>query len=539
MGFLDANGLAFRLPDGRELFRDVSFKVGSGSVVALVGANGVGKTTLLRILSGELAPAAGSVRVQGGLGVMPQFVGSVRDVSTVRDLLLAASPKPLRDAALELDAAELALMEADDEPTQLRYADALAAWGEAGGYDAEVLWDTVTVAALGVPFDRARFREVRTLSGGEQKRLVLEALLRGPEQVLLLDEPDNYLDVPGKRWLEGKLAETGKAVLLVSHDRELLDVAATHVVTVEAHSAWTHSGSFGTWHAARAARIERLAELHRRWEEEHQRLKELVRTLQVQARISEAMAQKYRVQRARLERYEEAGPPPELPTDEKVAPRLRGGRTGVRAITCAGLELTGLMKPFDVEVFFEDRVAVLGSNGSGKSHFLRLLAGDEVAHTGSWKLGARVVPGLFAQTHQHPEWIGRTLVDILWHGDDGRAGRDRGAAMAALDRYGLARGGDQRFESLSGGQQARFQVLLLELSGATLLLLDEPTDNLDLTSAEALQDALAGFTGTVVAVTHDRWFARTFDRFLLFRSDGEVVEVDEPVWDEQRVRRAR
>ncbi|GAA1353190.1 ATP-binding cassette domain-containing protein [Catellatospora bangladeshensis] len=539
MGFLDANGLAFRLPDGRELFRDVSFKVGQGSVVALVGANGVGKTTLLRILSGELAPAAGGVRVQGGLGVMPQFVGSVRDSSTVRDLLLAASPKPLRDAARELDAAELALMGTDDEPTQLRYAGALADWGEAGGYEAEVLWDTVTVAALGVPFDRARFREVRTLSGGEQKRLVLEALLRGPEQVLLLDEPDNYLDVPGKRWLEQRLAETDKGVLLVSHDRELLAVAATHVVTVEAHSAWTHTGSFGTWHAARAARVERLAELHRRWDEEHERLRELVRTLQVQAKTSEAVAAKYRATRSRLERFEAAGPPPELPTEERVAPRLRGGRTGLRAITCAGLGLTGLMKPFDAEIFFGDRVAVLGSNGSGKSHFLRLLGGGDVAHTGAWRLGARVVPGLFAQTHQHPEWIGRTLVDLLWHGDDGRAGRDRGAAMAALDRYGLARSGDQRFESLSGGQQARFQVLLLELSGATLLLLDEPTDNLDLNSAEALQDALSSFTGTVVAVTHDRWFARAFDRFLLFRSDGEVVEVPEPVWDEQRVDRVR
>ncbi|NUT97168.1 MAG: ABC-F family ATP-binding cassette domain-containing protein [Saccharothrix sp.] len=539
MGFLDANGLAFRLPDGRELFRDVSFKVGANAVVALVGANGVGKTTLLRILSGELTPVEGSVRVQGGLGVMPQFVGSVRDSSTVRDLLLAASPKPLRDAAVELDTVELALMETDDEPTQLRYATALAGWGEAGGYDAEVLWDTVTVAALGVPFDRARFREVRTLSGGEQKRLVLEALLRGPEQVLLLDEPDNYLDVPGKRWLEQRLVETGKAVLLVSHDRELLDVAATHVVTVEAHSAWTHVGSFGTWHAARAARIDRLEEQHRRWNEEHARLKELVRTLQVQAKISEVMAAKYRAMQTRFAKFEQAGPPPELPSSEKVTPRLRGGRTGVRAITCEDLELTGLMRPFGIEVFFGDRVAVLGSNGSGKSHFLRLLGGDPVAHTGAWKLGARVVPGLFAQTHQHPEWTGRTLVDILWHGDDGRAGRDRGAAMATLDRYGLARSGDQRFETLSGGQQARFQVLLLELTGATLLLLDEPTDNLDLNSAEALQAALAEFTGTVVAVTHDRWFARTFDRFLLFRADGEVVEVPEPVWDEERVRRVR
>ena len=539
MGFLEANGLAHRLPDGRELFREVSFRVPANTAVALVGENGAGKTTLLRLLSGELTPMAGSVAVQGGLAVMPQFVGSVRDDRSVRDLLLAVSPPPLRAAAAELDTAELALMDTDDEPAQLRYAEALAGWGEVGGYQAEVLWDVVAVAALGVPWDRARFREVRTLSGGEQKRLVLEALLRGPEQVLLLDEPDNYLDVPGKRWLEQRLAETAKAVLLVSHDRELLAAAADQVVTVEARTAWTHGAGFGSWHAARQARIERLAELHRRWDEEHARLVELVRTLRQQAKISPDLASRYRAMQTRLRKFEEAGPPPELPQQRRVTPRLRGGRTAVRAITCAALELTGLMRPFDLEVHFGDRVAVLGSNGSGKSHFLRLLGGGEVAHTGVCRLGARVVPGLFAQTHQHPEWVGRTLVDVLWHGEDGRSGVDRGAAMAMLSRYGLAASGDQRFETLSGGQQARFQILLLELAGATLLLLDEPTDNLDLASAEALQDALEEFTGTVVAVTHDRWFAKSFDRFLVFRATGDVSEVDGPVWDEERVRRAR
>jgi ATPase subunit of ABC transporter with duplicated ATPase domains len=256
------------------------------------------------------------------------------------------------------------------------------------------------------------------------------------------------------------------------------------------------------------------------------------------------MASRYRAMQTRLRKYEESPRPPELPVEHEVKPRLRGARTGVRAITCERLELTGLMKPFDLEVFFGDRVAVLGSNGSGKSHFLRLLdegakGSQEVAHTGSWRLGARVVPGLFAQTHEHPEWIGRTLVDVLWHGENGRKGLDRGAAMSVLSRYGLAASGDQRFETLSGGQQARFQILLLELSGATLLLLDEPTDNLDLTSAEALQDALEEFTGTVVAVTHDRWFSRSFDRFVLFGADGKVHEVAEPVWDEGRVVRAR
>lgn len=215
--------------------------------------------------------------------------------------------------------------------------------------------------------------------------------------------------------------------------------------------------------------------------------------------------------------------------------RLRGGRTGVRAITCENLELTGLMRPFGLEVFYGERVAVLGSNGSGKSHFLRLLAGGSVAHTGHWKLGARVVPGHFSQTHAHPELHARTLLDILWR----EHAHDRGAAMPVLNRYGLSGQAEQRFGDLSGGQQARFQILRLELAGTTALLLDEPTDNLDLESADALQQALESYEGTVLAVTHDRWFARAFDRFLVFGADGRVRETPEPVWDEGRVARAR
>jgi ATPase subunit of ABC transporter with duplicated ATPase domains len=236
--------------------------------------------------------------------------------------------------------------------------------------------------------------------------------------------------------------------------------------------------------------------------------------------------------------------------------RLRGGRTGKRAVVVEALELTGLMRPFDLEVWYGDRVAVLGSNGSGKSHFLRLLAAGgsdpdvehrpvhdtpvaPVPHTGTARLGARVRPGWFAQTHEHPELVGRTLLDVLWRGDAHRRGMGREEASRALDRYELAHAAEQTFETLSGGQQARLQILLLELSGATLLLLDEPTDNLDVMSAEALEEGLAAFDGTVVAVTHDRWFARGFDRFLVFGAAGEVYESAQPVWDEGRVERAR
>ena len=540
MGHLEVSRLEYVLPDGRTLLDDVSFRVGEGSVTALVGPNGAGKTTLLRIITGELTASAGAVTISGGLGVMPQFVGSVRDESTVRDLLVAVATPRIRDAARAVDAAELRVMEVDDEAAQLAYAQALADWADVRGYEAETLWDECTMAALGVPFERAQWREVRTLSGGEQKRLVLESLLRGPEEVLLLDEPDNYLDVPGKRWLEERLRETRKTVLFVSHDRELLARAAERLVALEPSptgaDAWVHGGSFATFHEARRERFARFEELRRRWDEKHDQLVRLVRELRQAAANSDAMASRYRAAQTRLRKFEEAGPPPEPPREQEITMRLRGGRTGLRSLTCENLELTGLMKPFDLEVFYGERVAVLGSNGSGKSHFLRLLAGDEsVRHSGVWRLGARVVPGMFAQTHAHPELFGRTLLEILWEDH----AHDKGKAMPALGRYELIAAADRPFEKLSGGQQARFQILLLELSGCTALLLDEPTDNLDLESAEALQEGLERFEGTVIAVTHDRWFARSFDRFLVFGSDGVVRETPEPVWDERRVERVR
>ncbi|CAM3960400.1 ABC-F family ATP-binding cassette domain-containing protein [Tsukamurella strandjordii] len=539
MGHLEATHVEYYLPDGRALLGDVSFRVGDGAVAALVGRNGAGKTTLLRLLAGDLEPHGGTVTSSGGVGVMPQFIGSVRDDRTVRDLLVSVSPARLQAAAAELDATELALMDDDGDAAQLRYANALAEWGDAGGYLAETMWDACTMAALGVPYDRAQWRGLTTLSGGEQKRLALEALLRGEAEVLLLDEPDNYLDVPGKEWLEEQLRQTPKTVLFVSHDRELLSRAATRIVAVDpapgGADAWVHGGGFATFPAARAERFARFEELRRRWDERHQQLKKLVLTLREQAKFNDGMASRYSAAQTRLRKFEEAGPPPEPPRQQQIAMRLRGGRTGVRAVTAKQLELTGLMKPFDLEVFYGERVAVLGSNGSGKSHFLRLLAGEDVAHTGAATLGARVVPGHFAQTHAHPELQGRTLVQILREEHAAHLGR----SMPALRRYELHGQAEQRFESLSGGQQARFQVLLLEFAGSTALLLDEPTDNLDLESAEALQDALEAYEGTVLAVTHDRWFARSFDRFLVFGSDGTVREADEPVWHEKRVQRTR
>jgi ATPase subunit of ABC transporter with duplicated ATPase domains len=558
MGHVEVAGVRYELPDGRVLLDDVSFRVGEGAKVALVGANGAGKTTLLRIITGDLAAHAGAVTRSGGLGVMRQMVGA--GSTTVAELLLSVAPPRVRDAAAEVDRLEVRLMDVDDQPTQMAYAAALAEFADAGGYEIEVAWDTCCTSALGVPFEKAKYRDLDTLSGGEQKRLVLEYLLAGPDQVLLLDEPDNFLDVPGKVWLEQRIRESPKTILFISHDRELLDHTATRVVTVELGAAgntvWTHPGGFSSYHQARRERFTRFEELRRRWDEEHAKLKALVLRYKVKAEFNDGLASQYKAAQTRLRKFEEAGPPVAQPREQQVTMRLTGGRTGKRAVVCEQLELTGLMRPFDLEVWYGERVAVLGSNGSGKSHFLRLLAaggsdpdaehrpvGDTpavpVPHTGRAKLGARVRPGWFEQTHAHPELVGRTLLEILHRGDEHRQGMPREPASRALDRYELAHAADQRFESLSGGQQARFQILLLELSGATLLLLDEPTDNLDVESAEALEEGLARFEGTVLAVTHDRWFARDFDRYLVYGADGEVYESDGPVWDEGRVRRPR
>jgi ATPase subunit of ABC transporter with duplicated ATPase domains len=524
MGAVDVSGVGYSLPGGRMLLDEVVLRAGEGEHVALIGANGSGKTTLLRIISGELRAQRGTVAVDGRLLVMRQLLGV--DEATVRDLLLGLSPQVLRDAAVELAAAEAAATADASESAGMRLARAHAAWGDAGGYAAEVFWDVCTSRVLDAPFDAVADRRLATLSGGEQKRLALEALFRSDADVLVLDEPDNFLDVPGKEWLEGTIAASPKTILFVSHDRELLARVAHKIVTIEAGGGWTHGGGFAGYHEARDARLARFDDQHRRYLEEQKRLAVALTEFRRRAQMgSDKFASRVRATKSRIERFERE-PPPARPVAQNVAMRLGGARTGKRVVTVEGLELEGLTDPFDTEVLFGERIGVVGLNGTGKSHFLKLLAGHDIAHAGTVKLGARVVPGYFSQLHETMSVATSIpLLDVMM-----QAGHSRGEAMASLRRYELHECADQPFETLSGGQQARLQILLLETSGATLLLLDEPTDNLDLVSSEALEGALDAFEGTVIAVTHDRWLMRSFDRFLVFGSDCTVFESPEPLY---------
>ena len=308
-------------------------------------------------------------------------------------------------------------------------------------------------------------------------------------------------------------------MLYVSHDRELIAETAQRIVTVEAHTVWVHGGGFATYHAARGrpdraargaaaplgrgARAAQGAGAHAAACRPRSRPTWRAATGRC-ARASRSSRRPARRPRSRATRPSRCG-------SRAAAPASARSRRGARADRADAAVLgRGVLRRAGRRA---------RANGAGKSHFLRLLAGDEVRHTGDWKLGARVVPGTSRRPTTGPTWSGRTPVDVLM-----REALERGQAMGALSRYGLAGQATQPFETLSGGQQARLQILLLELGGATMLLLDEPTDNLDLESAEALEEALEVFDGTVVAVTHDRWFARGFDRFLVFGSDGKVFE---------------
>jgi ATPase subunit of ABC transporter with duplicated ATPase domains len=527
MSVIELTDVSVALPGGWTLFEGVSFRVPDGEHAALIGANGIGKSTLLRIIAGEDRPTAGAIRVDGRVGLMRQFIGSDARPTTVREFLLAYSEPDVRRAAERLRAAEVRLVAGDtDERAQLAYADALAAWDQSGGYRAEVVWDKAAHAAFGGGYPESADRPIGTLSGGERKRLALEAIFAGAFDAVVLEEPDNTLDIGGKSWLEEQIRAESRTVLFVSHDRTVLDRAATRIVTLEGKAAWTHPGSFSTYAEARDARVERLDERHRRFEEERQRLADMVKEMKRKAAYNDGWASKARSAEHRLERFQEHEKPPEKAAVQNVRMAIDGGRTGKVAFRARELEITGIVRPFDAEFRFGERWGVIGPNGTGKTHFLRLLAGGAVAHAGEWKLGARVEPALFAQLHERPHVGDQPILDVVL-----KKGFERSRAFSTLRRYELDHVSGNPFGLLSGGQQARFQILLMEIDSPTMLLLDEPTDNLDVASADALEEALVRYEGTVVAVTHDRRFMRLMDRFLFFDDDGEVRELLDSPYD--------
>lgn len=515
---LSVEHLAYAHPGGDILFDDVSFKCPRGVVSALVGGNGVGKTTLMRLVAGELDALDGDIAIAGEVHYLPQDLGIGDTDVTVKELLTAVAPKHLAAAGKQLIEVESRLIAGDDQAA-FEIGDALDAWGGAGGYQLEATWDEACRRVLGDGLSAVGDRMVSTLSGGERKRLVLDVVFALDPEVVLLDEPDNFLDIPAKNWLGECLQQCDATVLLISHDRELLSTAADRIVTLEASGAWVHGASYRTYDDARAERQERLAADVARWEEEERRLFQFYKTMKQRAASNHRNAARADAAETRWKKYVEAGPPPPPAPRHPITPKLVGADSGRVVLRCDGLGVDGLVLPFSGEIHFGDRVGLVGPNGTGKSHLMRTFAGELAAGDGAFTYGARINMGYFSQMNRRVEFDDSELFEIARR----RVTNDT-AAMGALGRYGLAGASDRLVDTLSGGQRARLDVMCLELDGANLLLLDEPTDNLDLESSEVLQDALTAFTGTVIAVSHDRAFLRSLSTFWHIDADGIVRE---------------
>jgi ATPase subunit of ABC transporter with duplicated ATPase domains len=521
MSQIAVSGLAYAHPGGELLFSDVSFRIAPGAHVGLIGANGVGKSTLLRITAGELEADDGDAATGGRVGYMAQDVGVGDDERSVRQLLLSLAPRAVRAAGERVLRYEAELA-AGDESAGMRLGSAIADWSSLGGYELEGQWDAACRRIVRSSFDELAERPAVTLSGGERKRLVLDVLFASDADVLLLDEPDNFLDVPAKLELERAITASKKTVLMISHDREVLAGAVGSIVTLEGNGAWTHGGSYATYPQARADRQRRLGDAVKRWNEEEKRLRELVRIFKERAKYSSVWTPKANAAETRWRRFKDAGPPPAPVVDTSIIVRMRGGDSARRVLDLRSVGIAELVSPFTDEVHFGERVGLIGPNGSGKTQLMRVLAGVREPDAGELVVGPRVSSGFFTQLQTRSDLTGRIVIDTVLARVGGGGVQ---AAMSALARYGLADAARRPYDVLSGGEKARLEVLVLELEGHNLLLLDEPTDNLDIDSSEALEHALDRFTGTVVAVSHDRAFLRQLDRYLMVLHDGAVLAI--------------
>src|SRR3954469_23505742 len=349
MAHVTCSSLAYAHPGGDLLFDGVSFHVGPGDHVGVVGPNGVGKSTLFRVITGELPADDGEVKVGGRLAFMPQNVGVGADERNVRELLTSLAPNALRAAGERMLRAERELADGDDS-AGMDLGTAIGEWSSLGGYELEGQWDAACRRIVRSPFAEIAERPAVTLSGGERKRLVLDVLFSSDADVLLLDEPDNFLDVPAKRELERQVRESRKTIVLISHDRDLLSVAVRSVLTLEGNGAWMHDGSYASYPQAREERQRKLGDAVKRWKEEERRLYTLMKTFKERARYADGWAKKADAVETRWRRFADAGPPPAPVSDQQIKMRIRGGDSARLALVVKKLGISDLVKPFSDEI---------------------------------------------------------------------------------------------------------------------------------------------------------------------------------------------
>jgi len=519
------------------IFRDLNWEIQHDQKIGLIGPNGAGKSSLFKLIIGEHSPEKGGAVIRargvtvGYLSQHPEF----EPEKTALTLALEGNP---RLAEIEADLRRIEGKLGDpaiyNNPKSLeRTLDSqhklLEEYEALGGlnYDSRV---REVLRGLGLPetdFDKP----IRALSGGQKKLIGLARLMLARPSVLLLDEPDNHLDMPGKAYLEKLILEYPGAVAIISHDRYILDAVATHIAEIEDGKITTFTGNYTEFIVDKEERLARQEELFRVQQREIGRLEAAIKRYAIWGKIydNEDFARKAKSMQKRLDKMDKVEKP--VLERRKMDLALNGWRGSNQV-----LELEGVGKSFsgtpmspDPSLVLDDinflirhgeRVGLIGANGAGKSVLLRLILGKEQPTCGEIKVGPSVKVGYYAQEHDTLDF-NQTLIDAVRMGGN----MSESNAVSLLIRYLFTyQQATQRIGSLSGGERSRLQLALLVLSGANFLLLDEPTNNLDIASAEVLENALNDFNGTVLVISHDRYFLdRTINRIFALEN-GTITE---------------
>ncbi len=510
------------------LFEKVTFTVAAGERWGVIGRNGSGKTTLFRLLTGQMQPSRGQIARQPGLRVtLLEQHRDFGDAKTVWDAV-AGGLAELR--ALERSLAEqAAALEHDhSEATMERYGRDLERFEREGGYSYHARVDQV-LEGLGFDPELSKVRGLDKLSGGERGRVGLARQLVLPGDVLLLDEPTNHLDLETARWLEGYLRQTDRTVILISHDRAFLSAVVDHVLHVEAGTMAPYAGTYEHFVTQRTER--RLVQ-QRQFDKQGKVI--AAQEDYIRRNLAGQNTKQAKGRRKLLARTPRLSPPPG--EEDVMSLRLEAAHRGGDQVLVADRATLAVRHPdrservlvraFSARLKRGETVGFVGPNGAGKSTLLKAMVGErDPLVAGSLRLGDSISVAHYRQDlAQVP--FGRTLYDVI---QDLRPTWERRLVQGHLGRFGFS--GDEvlrKADTLSGGERARVALAMMMLSRANLLILDEPTNHLDVESIEALEDALEGYEGTVLLVSHDRALLRALSTQVWALHDGRVHVFEEP-----------
>ncbi|WP_276353888.1 ABC-F type ribosomal protection protein [Cohnella caldifontis] len=502
----------------------VSIQVNERDRIGLVGVNGAGKSTFLRILAGELQPDSGSVskvNKELRIGYLAQNSG-LQGHRTIQEEMVSAFG-PLLEQEKQLMALEARVGDPKEQADEIRYASLLTQYAdlverfrEAGGYEMN---NRIRSVLHGMGFGSfAPDTEVASLSGGQRTRLALARLLLVQPDLLLLDEPTNHLDIDTLGWLEQYLRTYSGAMIIVSHDRYFLDATVTQIVEIERHASTRYTGNYTRYMELKAADFTQRMKLFEQQQKEIARMEDFIQRNIARATTTRR-AQSRRNALERIERLEKPGTLRQA--SFSFAAERRSGKEVLQVYDASAAPSPGmepLFRNVSMEVKRGERIALLGPNGVGKTTLLRALVGSLELRTGSIRWGAGVSIGYYDQ-EQRELTPTNTVLEEVWNA---YPQKPEAEIRTVLGNF-LFSGEDVRktISSLSGGEKARVALSKLMLKMANVLVLDEPTNHLDLMSREVLEAALEEYDGTLLFVSHDRYFLnRIADRIVVLQPDG-------------------